>query len=502
MSKENSLLLKNVRCLDSKHRNGLSELCDVAVVNGYIDEIRADISEVSFAEVFDVKGNLLAPGLVNAHFHSSVNHMKGFLPSLPLEIFMLYECPELDILKPTPREAYLRTMLGCIEMIRTGTTSVQDDCFFVPHPSTELIDSVASAYKDSGMRVRLALDQQELSELEKLPFLAEILPEDAKTRLSQKAAFSGDQVLEMYQHLIEKWHGAENGRIKAAVSCSAPQRVTPKYFASLEELSQKYDLPFYVHMLETKLQRVFGVECLNNRSLVEYTNDLGLISDRMNIIHAIWVTDDDLQIIAKNNATIAHNPISNLRLGSGIMKWREIHDLGINVCLGVDECIADDSINMWNVMKIASIVHNITENNYDKWPKVEEVFQAGTYGGGLAMREKNLGQVRVGAPADLLIINLENYPFVPLNNITRQLVSCELGSSVLTTIIAGKVVAKDGVITTVDEVALLAEIKELFSWKNAKLTQAAESVRDIIPHYRKMYDRSMAYNIGFERKLS
>ncbi|MEL0099253.1 MAG: amidohydrolase family protein, partial [Opitutae bacterium] len=179
-----------------------------------------------------------------------------------------------------------------------------------------------------------------------------------------------------------------------------------------------------------------------------------------------------------------------------------IHDLGINVCLGVDECIADDSINMWNVMKIASIVHNITENNYDKWPKVEEVFQAGTYGGGLAMREKNLGQVRVGAPADLLIINLENYPFVPLNNITRQLVSCELGSSVLTTIIAGKVVAKDGVITTVDEVALLAEIKELFSWKNAKLTQAAESVRDIIPHYRKMYDRSMAYNIGFERKLS
>ncbi len=241
---------------------------------------------------------------------------------------MLYESPELELLRPTPREAYLRTMLGCIEMLRSGTTSVQDDCFFVPSPEPDIIDAVAQAYEDSGIRVRLALDQPELNELEKLPFLREILPADLCKSLSEPSGVPAPRLLELYDHLIDRWHGAADNRIKAAVSCSAPQRVSPDYFAQLDDLSLRHNLPFYAHMLETRLQRVYGEVCLNGRSLVEHTHELGLLSDRMNVIHAIWVNDRDLDLLAASGAIIAHNPNSNLRLGSGIMRWRDIHDRG------------------------------------------------------------------------------------------------------------------------------------------------------------------------------
>jgi 5-methylthioadenosine/S-adenosylhomocysteine deaminase len=123
------------------------------------------------AEVIEASGMLVLPGLVNAHFHSPVNHMKGRLPSLPLELFMLYESPSLEVLRPTPREAYVRTLLACMEMLRSGVTAVQDDAFFVPHPTPEIVDAVARAYEDCGIRARMALDQSNLPELAKLPYL-------------------------------------------------------------------------------------------------------------------------------------------------------------------------------------------------------------------------------------------------------------------------------------------------------------------------------------------
>ena len=116
------------------------------------------LSGVADADVIDAAGMLVMPGLVNAHFHSPVNHMKGALPSLPLELFMLYESPANEALRPTPREAYVRTLLACLEIIRNGVTAVQDDAFFVPYPEPAIIDAVLQAYEDSGLRARVALD--------------------------------------------------------------------------------------------------------------------------------------------------------------------------------------------------------------------------------------------------------------------------------------------------------------------------------------------------------
>ncbi|SIT01652.1 5-methylthioadenosine/S-adenosylhomocysteine deaminase [Roseivivax lentus] len=494
------VLFRNVRLLDLDAEDGMTATTELLVQGGSI-AATAPQAVPDNARVIEGNGDLLMPGLINAHFHSSVNHMKGRLPCLPLELFMLYESPALDTLRPTPRQAYLRTMLGCIEMLRAGTTAVMDDCFFVPEPTPEIIDAVAQAYTDSGIRATLALDEPELSELEKLPFLEEIAPEALQAGLGRRPRLSAQDLLGLYDHLIGKWHGTEDGRIGAAVSCSAPQRVSPEYFAAIDALSAKHDLPVFAHMLETRLQRVLGQEKFGGRSLVRYTSDLGLLSDRMQVIHAIWVDADDLDLIAEAGANIAHNPISNLRLGSGVMPLREMLERGITVSLGVDEAIADDAVNMWSVMKTAGMIHTLSGDDPDLWPTAREVLRAATVGGGAAMRRPGLGTLEVGAPADLILVDLSSLAFLPLNDLVRQLVHVETGTSVRLTMVAGRVVADNGHVTSVDEAALLDEAREVFGALAPVLRRAAEEVSYLLPVYRAMHDRAVAVDVDMTRKL-
>lgn len=495
-----SVLFRDVRLLDLEADEGMTEPTDLLVRDGCIAAV-GTLPVPEGTRVVHGQRNLLMPGLINAHFHSSVNHMKGRLPSLPLELFMLYESPALETLRPTPRQAYLRTMLGCIEMLRAGTTSVMDDCFFVPEPTPEIIDAVAQAYVDSGMRATLALDEPELSEIEKLPFLDDLAPDALRPRLARRPKLGAGDLLALYGHLIERWHGAENGRIGAAVSCSAPQRVSPAYFQSLDALSRTYDLPIFAHMLETKLQRVLGHEKFGGRSLVRYTHDLGLLSERMQVIHAIWVDGDDLDLIASSGAKVAHCPISNLRLGSGVMPLREMLDRGISVSLGVDEAIADDAVNMWSVMKTAGMIHTLAGDDPDLWPSAREVLHAATVGGAAAMRRPALGTLKVGAPADLILVDLSSLAFLPLNDLARQLVHVESGGSVRLTMVAGRVVAEGGHVTAVDEAALLAEAREVFDGLASIMRRAGEEVADLLPVYRAMHERAAGLDVRMTRKL-
>ena len=451
------------------------------------------------AEVIAGRGHhLLVPGLINAHFHSPANHLKGSLRSMPLEMFMLYESPADDVLRPSPREAYLRTMLGALEMLRTGTTSVQDDAFLMPSPDPEIIDAIMLAYRDCGIRASLALDQPELAESEKLPFL----PQHAGRAFRTAAPMPRAELLERYQHLFTKWHGAAGDRLRAAVSISAPQRVSVDYFEALDDLSRTHHVPLYAHMLETKAQRVLATEQprFAGRSLVRYTADLGLLNERTNVIHAIWVDDADLDLIAASGAVVAHNPVSNLRLGSGIMPFRAMRRRGIPVALGVDEAICNDAADMWNVMKAAGLVHNITGEDSDQWPTAAEVLGALWDGGAAAMlRDGDLGQIRVGALADLALLDLHTAAFTPLNDIAGQLVYCESGTSVVLTMVDGAVVARDGRVTNVDADAILGEAREVFAAKSGALRQSHLAADRLLPVYREVVRRSAATDVGLTR---
>jgi 5-methylthioadenosine/S-adenosylhomocysteine deaminase len=251
-------------------------------------------------------------------------------------------------------------------------------------------------------------------------------------------------------------------------------------------------------MLETKVQRALATEQprFAGRSLVEYTADHNLLSERMNIIHSIWVTDDDLQLIANAGSVIVLNPISNLRLGSGVAPFRKMRDLGITTALGTDEAPCDDSVNLWGVVKMTGLIHNVTGLDFAQWPTAIEVLDSLWRGGAAAMlRSDDLGSVRVGQLADLTLLDLHSVVFTPLNDLRRQLVFCEAGSSVRLTMVGGRIVYDHGVLTTIDERALLAETRELFARKQPIIDASRRAADSFVPGYAAMIRRAAAADI-------
>jgi 5-methylthioadenosine/S-adenosylhomocysteine deaminase len=500
------IVIRNARVLTMDAADTEHPIATVVVADGVIRAIDTACSNSTVTagadRELDGSGHLLMPGLVNGHFHSSVNHLRGSLDSLPLEIFMLYESPSHGVVAE-PRAAYVRTMLGALEMLRSGVTSVLDDAFFMPAPSAALIDAVMQAYEDCGIRAVLALDQPNVPELQKLPYLKDLLPPALRAQAAAPPPMDASELLRCYQHLFDRWHNSAGGRLRAAVSCSAPQRVTREYFRALDVLSREHNLPFYIHVLETKLQRVFGEECLGGRSLIRYVHDEGLMSERMNIIHGVWIDEHDMDLVAAAGSVIAHNPISNLRLGSGVMQFQKLRSRGIPICLGSDEAIADDAVNMWSVAKLTGLIHNLHTPDYHFWPKAADVLDCLIRGGAKALRSAvPLGEITVGYQADLILIDLDTLPFTPLNDLRRQLVYCENGNSVRMTMVAGKIVYEQDKVQGVDESALRREARELAAHQHGSAGAARAVAQEWLPYYREMYLRAAARDVGMERWLS
>ena len=491
-------LIRNARILTMDAAGTEHPAADILVDGTRIAAIGPGL-DAPDAEMIDAAGMLAMPGLINAHFHSPANFQRGTLEGMPLELFMLHEVPPLASDPPSGRLCYIRTLLGAMEMLKLGVTSVMDDAFYVPRPTIAAIDGVMQAYADAGMRATATLDQPNIVEYDKYPFLRELLPADIRAEMASAVITPAEDLLALYDHLITRWHGAEGGRLGAGVSCSAPQRVTEPYFRALSALSRRHDLPFVIHMLETKLQRVFGEEKLG-KSLVRHVYDLGLLDQRMQVVHAIWVDEADMALLAEAGVTVAHNPVCNLKLGSAIMPFRALRNAGVPICLGSDEIVADDTANMWAVAKMAGLIHKITDPDDRTWPSAAEILDCLFKGGARAMRKSGeIGVLQPGAEADIILVNLDTLAFTPLNDLKRQLVYSETGSSVRLTMVAGRVVMRDGILITVDEAAIKREARVLMAEFNAGSAEADAAARRLEPYYREMVRLSAARDVGMQR---
>ncbi len=493
------ILIRNATIVAMDAAHGATPFTgDILIGDGLIKAIGTGLAATPNAQVIDGHGKLVMPGLVNAHTHSSETFLRGRYECMPLEIWLLYAYPLLMNGPIGERLLYLRSLLLAMESLRNGVTTLCDDFFDPPRHDLDRLAAVFRAYDDAGIRANVSSAVMNVHTLDALPFAREVMPEDLQALLDFGPPMTAQAYMDYCRSAFDRLHGT-SGRVNFMLAPSAPQRCTPDLLAACMDLAVEKQVPFHTHVLETKTQGVTG-PALYGKSLIAYLHDLGLLKRNTTIAHSVWVSDEDIRLMGEAGVSVAHNAISNLKLGAGIAPVRRLLDAGVTIGLGTDGVSSNDTGRIFDVMRVAGLVHSAAGPEYEAWLSANDVLAMATIGGArTAMLEHVTGSLEPGKAADLLVLGLNNYSFMPLNDVARHLVYSENGSSIEMVMVAGRIVMQDRRLTSVDEQAIFDEIAALVP---AYLAEHAELERRnavFEPVMAEIHRRATRMNIGLNR---
>ncbi len=459
---------------------------DIVVDGRTIREIRpAGVAEPE-GERIDCAGLLLTPGLINGHHHSHEHYYKGRKDNMPLELWMNYVRP-LRPIEYTPRQVYLRTMVGALEAVRTGTTTMCDDLNVSPRIREDWVEAAFQAYEDVGIRALVGITLFDKPFFRAVPFVDEEFPKELLAELDGTKMYSGDELLAFATKLARERNPREN-RVGYIAAPSAPQRCSPEFIKAVRKMADDHDVPVMMHVQETRMQVVTG-QLWYGTTMIEYLDSLGFMKPNTQFIHAVWLNPRELDLIAKRGVTIQHNPTSNLKVGSGLIPLRAVLDAGINVSLGTDGCGSIENVDMQLVLVTGALLQKL-RGDHTRWTGASEMYRAGTLGGAKALgREGELGAISPGYVADLTGYRLDALAFTPLNDPVNQLVYSASRADVSFSMVDGEVVLKDGAFTRVDEAALIEEIKAAHAEIEPVIAQSEKEVEKLFGPYDRIYRR-------------
>lgn len=423
------------------------------------------------------RDKLLIPGFVNAHTHSPLNLLKGSGDVLSHPAFMWLN--QGDTIGRTPDEIRLVTLLGCIEHLLSGTTSVIDH-FPEQGFSAKDVAAVADAYDQAGMRALLALrifdePYDDIAPPGGLP------PELAAGNPLRPAPL--DESLSLVEAAIKAVDGTGGGRIRLCPGPSNPGRCSDALLTAVQAMAERLDTPVHVHLLETKIQADLARNRYG-RSMVAHLDDIGFLTDRLSCAHTIWLDEDDIGRMSARGAIPVHNPESNLKLGSGISPIAKMLAAGMTVALGTDGASTNDNLDMHEVMRIAVMLQRPFEPDRSRWPDAADALRMATVNGAKAMRRPGLGTLAVGAPADFTLHDLDTPFWTPLRDPAAQLVFGASASTVHTVVVAGRVLVEEGRLIAFDPGPILAEARDLarhLDGRNGGLRSLVASVASSFP---------------------
>lgn len=471
---------------------------DILVEGANIKAIGRDLIAGPEVQVIDGRGKLVMPGLVNSHTHSSETFFRGRYQGMPLEIWLLYAYPLLTDTPIGKRLLYLRSLLLAMESLRSGVTTFCDDFFDPTAPDLDRLGTVFQAYEDAGIRANISSSVADIPVLDTLPHARAIMPQDLQGQLDFGPPISPSAYIDYCKSVFSSLHGRA-GRLNFMIAPSAPQRCSRELMLACMDLAVDRGVAYHTHVLETKTQAVTGHE-LYGKTLVAYMNELGLLRRNTTFAHSVWVSEADMAMMGAADMSIAHNAVSNQKLGAGISPIRRLLDAGVTVGLGTDGVCSNDTNRIFDVMRAAGLIHSVSGPDFSKWVGADEILHMATLGGARsAMLDEVTGSLEPGKAADLLILDLNSYAFMPFNDAARQLVFAENGSSVETVMVAGRIVAQNGRLTTVDEDAIFTEIRELVP---AHLAEHAELERRnsvFEPFMAEIHRRATLQDIGLNR---
>ncbi|MDZ8188077.1 MAG: amidohydrolase [Nostoc sp. ChiSLP02] len=443
---------------------------DVQVVDGKIAAIGDNLQVIGTA--INGEHKLLLPGFFNAHTHSSEMWQRGIMSALPLELWLaeLYDFAPIDT-----EQVYLSALGTAVETLLSGGTSVVDHLVLIPGLELETIAIATRAYKEVGIRAFIAPLIQDES-------LTAGIPSGKSIQNHEPYFRSTAATLEIIEEAVRQFHRPEEG-VNILVAPTGIQLCTDALFAGCIELSDRYNLCRHSHLLETRAQEKLAQQKYGCTA-VEHLKRIGYLSNRTSLAHCVWLNDTDISILAETQSTVVHNPLSNLRLGSGIAPILKYRQAGVNVTFGCDGASSNDSQDLLEAIKIGSILHNVTGIDYQHWITSRQSVEMASLGGakGLNVDDK-LGSLAVGKLADLVLYDLTNLSLLPRTDPIGLLVLGRPNNVVHSAWVNGKQIIADGKFTTINVDELRQELFNRSQWETKR---QSETVAQIEAHYRQV----------------
>ncbi|MCL2838019.1 MAG: amidohydrolase [Oscillospiraceae bacterium] len=420
-----SVLIKNVGIVTLDDAETVIKQGFVGISGEMIDYIGEVAPSTKYARTIDGAGKVVMPGLVNAHAHSAMTLLRGYADDMNLQDWLEKKIfPAED--KMTEDDVYWGSALAIAEMIKSGTIGFADMYFFSRKTAEIAIES--GVYANIGGCVIGGDDDCKADNL----------------YLARAAA------------LYKDFHGSADGKIKVEIAPHAVYTCSEKYLRATAELADTLGASIHTHLSETEIenincQKTYGV------SPTELMNRCGILNKKTTCAHGVWLSDSDMEILKSNNATVVHNPVSNLKLASGVARVVDMQNRGITVALGTDGAASNNNLDLFEEIKLAAMLHKGVTLNPTVLP-ANEVLKMATTNGYLALGLENSGSIEAGKYADMILLDFNKPHLTPNHNTVSNIVYSANGADVDTVIVRGKILMENRELKTLDEEKILAKV--------------------------------------------
>lgn len=409
-------------------------------------------------DVLDAAGLLAMPGLVNAHTHSPENCLRGVGEGLQLEPWLLRMFGTSGVFSPD--DHYVCALAGATEMLLLGITSVVDHLWMTP-PNADSIGGAVRAYEDSGIRAAIA---PLVNDFDHTGDLAKAIGFDLGPALmSEQVRFPDTrEALDLSAEAISRWHGTQQGRIRILTGPGGVQWCSDDLLGGLAEISRANDTGLHIHLHETDQQQAVSRERFG-RSGISALDDLGVLGPGCSLPHSVWITRSDIELIGESGSTVVHNPAANLRLGSGRCPVGPLLAGGVNVAIGTDGSASSDNQSLWEMIKLAALIHN----DGSRWVSgADALTMATSAGSGVIAPPSDRsavatgGRIVEGSAADVILLDQVSDGLAGAQELAPSLALSESGRSVRHVVVDGRLVVQDGRCLTVDATAVREALRE------------------------------------------
>ncbi|OPJ56522.1 amidohydrolase [Alkalithermobacter paradoxus] len=421
------ILIRNVDIIQYDEEVKIQKSVFVGIENDQIKFISKNILE-NFAADYEIDGKdkLMMPGFVNSHTHLPMSLLRNVGSDTSL-MDWLYNHIFPREKNMSNQHIYYGSLLTLAEMIKCGTTGINDMYF--------LAEDVCKAAYDSGIRGSLGVSIN-----------GDVLKDDMKREI---------------RDIHQKYNGIDGGRIQVAIAPHAMYTCSREFLIDSLHLAKELNANIHTHIAETKTEYDYSIEKYGV-SPVKYFDELGYFDLKVMAAHCVHLNDEDIKILSDKKVICLHNPTSNLKLASGFSPIQKIHASGGIVTIGTDGCASNNNVNMFEEMHITSLIHK----GYNMDPtliKAHDVLKMATQNGKHIFGIDNMGDIKEGYKADLILIDMKKPHLYPNFDTVSNLVYSAQGSDVDTVIVNGKILMEKGELKTIDLEKLYFEIDKIIS---------------------------------------